>query len=394
MLRVCHVIASINARTGGPAVSVTRLAAAEAKLGASCSLWTQEYPDLGSPESAPRVRIVSSKTSAFSRRLRGLSLKGRSDLFELGAEVDLVHNHGLWMFPNLYARQAAERRGVPLVISPRGMLESWALRRSRWKKRLAWQAFERGNLRRAALFHATAPTEAMAIRQLGFKQPIAVVGNGVEIPDLRAAPGRELIVRRFPELGGKRWLLFLSRLHPVKGIEELIHCWSQLHRQFSDWHLIIAGPSFGDYGSDLKDLVRANDLEHRVTFTGMLENDLREAALANADLFVLPSHSESFGLAVAEAFAFGVPVVTTRKTPWSEIVGRRCGWWVDDNAKSLGVALTEAMSLEPGMLKEMGTRGRDWMTADYSWDQIARRLLETYNWVLGGGERPEWVTGS
>jgi glycosyltransferase involved in cell wall biosynthesis len=305
--------------------------------------------------------------------------------------MDLIHNHGLWMFPNLYARQAAKRCSIPLVISPRGMLEAWALRRSRWRKRAVWHTFERSNLQEAALFHATSRSEADAIRRLGFKQPIATIGNGVSMPDLENAPAAERLINRFPELGGKRWLLFLARLHPVKGIDSLLRSWGEIHERFADWHLVVAGPAFGNYDAELKDIANMSGSKHRVTFTGMLEGNDKSAAMANAELFVMPSHSESFGLVIAEALAHGVPVITTRQTPWAELETRRSGWWIEDNRDKLGEGLIEAMSREPAELRRMGERGRQWMARDYSWDTVADKMLQAYRWILDGGEKPDFI---
>ena len=145
----------------------------------------------------------------------------------------MVHDHGLWMWPNKYARCAANEAGKPLVISPRGMVEDWSLGRSKMRKRVAWMLFERENLRSAKLFHATAASEAESIEKfLSFtvtftltKPPIVVAPNGVDVPE--KIPGREVVEQKFPRLKGKEWVLFMSRIHPKKGIDLLLQAWKE-----------------------------------------------------------------------------------------------------------------------------------------------------------------------
>lgn len=151
------------------------------------------------------------------------------------------------MFPNLYARQAAVINKINLVISPRGMLESWSLNNSWYKKWLAWILYEKENLNCATAFHATSAEEVNSIRKLGYRQPIALIPNGINIPSLEEQYSRQILIDIFPKLADKKWLLFLSRVHPKKGLNHLIDVWQSLVNQFPDWHLIIAGPDLIGY---------------------------------------------------------------------------------------------------------------------------------------------------
>ena len=242
-MRVCHVVALINRNIGGPAISVPRLASALAVHGVESRLAALDYPEHGPQTPVPGATLTSLPSTALNRLGRGWSPAFHHALTALARQgLDVLHNHGLWMFPNHYARQVAIAANIPLVISPRGMVEQWSLGRSRWKKWLVWHAFEKTNLARAAMFHATSHEEAASIRALGLRQPIAMIPNGIEIPETNAPGDRALLERQFPELRGRRWLLFLSRLHPKKGVLELLRVWQRLHAQFPDWHLVLAGP--------------------------------------------------------------------------------------------------------------------------------------------------------
>jgi len=311
-----------------------------------------------------------------------------------GNGLDVVHNHGMWMLPNLYARGAANGAGIPLVISPRGMLEEWSLKRSRLGKFFAWHLFEATNLSSAKLFHATSDQEAASLRAFGLRQPIAVVPNGVDVPLSSAIASRRILELKFPELVNKSWLLFLSRLHEVKGIDELLNSWSELSTRFSGWHLVIAGPDLNGYGESMRRKSEEMGIAARVTFTGMLDGSDKECALDNAELFVLPTRSENFGIAIAEALAHGTPVVTTKAAPWRCLSENRCGWWIDLKEGELAEVLGEAMRLSVAERREMGERGRRLVEKQFSWDRVGEEMLAAYLWLVERGPRPACVSRS
>ena len=390
-LRVCQVVASINRDVGGPAVTVPRLASSLAEQGVACTLVTLDYSNLGPQTSAQGVELLSLPAGCWTKRMRGWSPPLRSRLLSQAASTDLIHNHGVWMFPNLYARQAASHAGVPLVLSPRGMLEEWSLGRSRMKKFVAWHLWERKNLAAARLFHATSGAEASSLRKIGLRQPIAIIPNGVDIPDPSTFPSRRVLEQKHTELIGRRWLLFLSRIHPKKGVLELIASWRDVERQFPGWHLILAGPDLDGYCVIARNKVAALGINRRVTFTGMLAETEKSAAFANAEVFVLPTHSENFGIAVAEALAYGLPVITTKNAPWPELESRRCGWWIDLEHTALKRSIEDALRSSPDELREMGRRGRALMSEKFSWKRVAEQMKHSYEWLLGRAGKPDCV---
>jgi len=391
-LKIVHVVASINRDVGGPSVTVPRLASALAALDTDATLATLDYDSHGPQPAVPGVRLLSRPAGRMARALRGWDPHFATAISDLvHGDANIVHGHGLWMFPNLYARRAAVSSGIPLVISPRGMLDEWSLRRSRWRKLAAWTLFERRNLKSAQLFHATSTAEALSIAGVGFGQPIAVIPNGVDIPDSSRLPGRQVLERRYPGLGGKQWLLFMSRLHPKKGIAELLRAWRNLAPRFLDWQLVIAGPDLDGHGARMRTLAVELGLSERITFTGMVSGDDKASALANAGVMVLPTHAENFGIVVAEALAHGTPVITTRAAPWQGLQEAGCGWWIEDQEEALQETLGEAMRVSPGERSAMGARGRALVESRYSWDRVGREMLAAYNWISGRGQRPDCV---
>ncbi len=386
------VVASINEDTGGIVPAIAGFADVIARQKIYCHLFTLDYPEFGNQIPVKGVKLHSYPTNFFARRFRGFYPNLEAALWKLAsAELDLIHSYGLWMFPNLYARKSAVGNHIPLMISPEGMLEPWSLKRSIFKKQLAWFLYESKNLNSANIFHAASTAEAQSIRSLRFQQPIALIPHGVDLPDLKNQPDREILTEAFPELSETRWLLFLSRLHPKKGLDNLLYVWHKLAVKFSDWHLVIAGPDLINYQPKLESLIAEFGLEKRVTFTGMLSGEKKAAAFANADLFVLPTHSENFGNVVPESLAYAVPVITTKGTPWEDLNTYKCGWWIENNQQALAEALTEGMQMSSQLRKDMGMKGRYLVETKYSWESVGQDMASVYRWVLNGGTPPDCI---
>ncbi|MDB4417465.1 glycosyltransferase [bacterium] len=248
----------------------------------------------------------------------------------------------------------------------------------KWKKRPIWAALERRNLAGASLIHATSPQEAHSVRARGITTPIAVIPNGVHLPDTAA-----IASQRHNE---RRTALFMSRLHPKKGLPMLLEAWARVLPL--DWRLVIAGPDEGGHRAELEAMVRGLDLGSHVSFVGPLEGEQKQDALLNCNLFILPTHSENFGIAVAEAMAAGSPVITTHGAPWQILEQEDCGWWVEASVDGLTVALSDAVAASDQRRTEMGQRGQRVAADRFSWKSIAAEMESCYRWILGQGPRP------
>lgn len=291
-----------------------------------------------------------------------------------GGSFRIVHHHALWL-PSLgYAYRAARRSRCPLVISPRGMLTAYALRRARVKKWLAARLLHPGALAGAAGWHATSEMEQDDIRAAGFRQPILVSGNGVDEPRWHEPEDRQRWLARHPELAGKRIALFYARLHSKKGVFPLVDWWAALAASFPDWHLLIAGSAHEYTLDDVAGHVRRHSgLADRTTVADPA--DLPKPYHL-AELYLLPTLSENFGLTVAEALASGVPVLTSTNAPWNGLNERQAGRCV--TLDTFDRHWTELMRLPTEELRGQGARGRQWMTADFSWDRKAHEMLDFY----------------
>jgi glycosyltransferase involved in cell wall biosynthesis len=303
----------------------------------------------------------------------------RGDL--IATNPDVVHLHGLWKYPSIAVLSWARRTQKPYIISPRGMLEPWALQQSALRKKIARRLFQDASLVNAACIHATSMMEARSVRSAGFNNPIAVIPNGVTIPSqLPARLNRPEKIKQ---------ALFLSRIHPKKGLLNLIRAWAELKPV--GWRLVIVGPDEENHLRDVEIEVQKYAVEDSVIFRGEVIGDEKWHVYSESDLFVLPSFSENFGIAIAEALGCGVPVITTQATPWEDITRHESGWWIDVGLEPLISALKEATSLPLSELRKMGTRGRELVQEQYSWTRIAEQMVEVYEWVIGGRRRPDCV---
>lgn len=296
--------------------------------------------------------------------------------------VDLIHNHSLWMMPNVYPGWVAGQHGVPLLVSPRGTLSVWAMQSGSVVKRAFWPWVQKPALAATTCFHATAESEYEDIRRMGFRQPVAVIPNGIDIPDLLPKP-----------LGESRTLLFLGRIHPIKGVDMLLRAWQVVMTRFPNWDLQIIGPDNGGYLAQMQALAAQLRLE-RVAFPGVLYGEEKLRIYREASLFVLPTHSENFGMTVAEALAAGTPAIVTCGAPWAGLEPHGAGWWIEIGVDPLVACLEEALSRSTENLAEMGQRGRSWMEAEFSWVQVGQQMAETYHWLLNGkrySEKPNWI---
>lgn len=283
--------------------------------------------------------------------------------------------------PNVYAGRAAARAGTPLIVSPRGMLSPGALAYSRWTKRLFWHVLQGPAYAQAACWHATSTQEAEELRAFGIRAPIAVIPNGIDLPAPRP---------RARAMGAPRAILFLGRLHPKKGLDRLIEAWAALAAERPGWHLRVVGPDEAGHRAEIVAHI-ARLGAPRVTFDGPLYGAERDAALAEADLFVLPTRSENFGLTVAEALGAGTPAIVTKGAPWFGLEAHRCGWWIEQGVPSLVEALRAATALTDAERAAMGARGRDWVGREFAWPGIAEQMRALYRWTVGQDGRPDFV---
>lgn len=368
-----QIVASVDDEASGPSYSVTSLAASLRRRGLDSAVMA-----VGRRPSEPGLQVFEQQFIGLPVAKRLMTSRGLSRAIDKAAEQGAVlHSHGLWLMPNLYPARAVQRHGVTLVVSPRGMLGEVPLEFSARRKRLLWALAQRRALELAACFHATSFEEAEDIRRAGLTAPVAVIPNGIDIP--AGAPA-----------AGARTVLHLGRLHPKKGIDQLIAAWVRVADRHPDWALRIVGPSEIGCRAELE--AQVHDLRApRVTFDGPLFGADKLAAYRTAGLFVLPTLNENFGMVVAEALAAGIPAICTKGAPWAGLETEGCGWWTDHGPEPMAAALDAALALPDAERAAMGARGRSWMARDFGWDGVASQMAQVYAWCLGQVDRPGCV---
>jgi glycosyltransferase involved in cell wall biosynthesis len=376
-VRVHHVIASVLEKHGGPAYSVPALCRGLQLEGQDVTLHT--YAPAPVIERC-NFRVQTYHHAAFAPRI-GLSWDMPRGLRRAARSGEIMHVHGLWRLSNVLPAVVVRGTACRLVMSPRGMLDAWSLAQSARTKRVAWALLQGPAVRRAALLHATSDGEAQGLRQLGLRAPIAVVPNGVDVPD-------EANLAHFS--AGQRKLLFLSRLHPKKGVDVLLRAWARVEARFADWALDIVGPDEQGYLSKLQALAAELGIQ-RVQFVPPTYGSKKAEHYREAQLYVLPTHSENFGVGIAEALAYGLPVIAGHGAPWSALIRERAGYHVASEVESLSECLEVALGLPPEVLREMGARGREYVVREFAWASVAQALSDCYAWLTRGGSRPPCV---
>ena len=290
---------------------------------------------------------------------------------------DIVHIHGLWeTMLHRFARYA-KRRNIRIVWSTHGALAKWAFNYKLWKKLPAWWLYQKRDLKQATLIHVTAQSEIADMQRVGLTNNVVVAPLGVNLPDClhASSPAKHGITKA-------KLLSFIGRVAPIKGLDNLLSAFAtkgiKKMAEEKNWRLVITGPDQDGYTAEIKSLVRKLGIEDFVEFSGPKFGDELQVAYDVSDVFVLPSYSENFGSVVVEALAHGVPVITTKGTPWKELEEHGCGWWIDVGVDPLAKTLLYVMSLTDEQRRVMGARGRQLVEERYTWDAVATNVLEGY----------------
>lgn len=318
----------------------------------------------------------------------------------LASEADILHLHALWMYPSVLARKWGNLRKRPYLVTPNGMLEPWALANSRWKKRIAAAFYERGMLNGAGCLQANTVKELEDFRAYGLKNPVAVIPNGVSLPDDRVAVATVG--------GGPKILLFLGRLHPKKGLVNALSAWKAAmgNPANGDWRLVIAGWDQGGHEAELTGICDQLGLDHAkvpaaeflkgqndsgnpsVVFLGPAFGAAKEALFLKSSAFILPSFSEGLPMSVLEAWSYRLPVLMTDACNLSEGFEEDAAIRIGTDVKSISNGLGRLFESTAEDLGIMGRRGRALVERKFTWQKVAEQMKEVYEWMTSGGSKP------
>ena len=388
LVRILHVLATLDPQSGGPAQACLEMAQAVADRGHDVAIFATDFAvdgQDGRPSNLglfPKldVRLFPVQAPRPWKRSSDMNRALRSEV----ARFDIVHIHSLYLFHNWSAARACRQNNVPYIVRPHGLLDPYIHRRHRWRKRLMEVAFQNHALHCAAAIHYTADLERDISQPYANNDRSVVIPLGVNLPDTNSSSIRSALSERFPETANKTVLLFLSRLHRKKGLDLLIPALAQARAVNPNLHLVLAGPDDGALADTLASIAQAG-LENSVTITGMLRGADKAAAFAGADFFVLPSYSENFAIAAAEAMAYGLPVIVSDQVNiHPDITASGAGMVVDCSVASLTRAINDmAQADRPAM----GRRARILVEEKYSWPAVGRALEHLYATITADHQR-------
>lgn len=397
-MRVLHVIPSVNPALGGPTQVVFQLVRALRESGVDAEIVTTNDNGLTLLDVPLNQRIEYRKVPVwflprFSRPMKEFIFSTALTrwLWQNIRNYNVVHTHYLFSYASTLAGAIARWYQIPYTVRTMGQLSPWALEQSRLKKQLYTFLIERRNLNRAAAIHCTSANEAQDVRNFGIQTPTVTLPLGVNLlPDFPEA--KQNLHHRYGIPNHKPIVLFLSRLHYKKRPDLLIQALSQITVKRYDFHLILAGSGEPDYVNHLKKLVASLGLAKHTSFAGFVTGEDKNLLLQGSDIFVLPSFSENFGVAVAEAMAAGLPVIVTPGVQISpEIAEAKAGLVVEGEVETLADAIATLLN-SPHLRHELGENGKRLVSHRYSWKVIAQNLISVYTAIIEGKPLPDHLS--
>ena len=373
-MKVLTFISSLDINSGGPSRSVPMLVRGLAELGVDITLMTIRSENMNTHA----LEGTSAKIKVFDPSV------SQSEIARYLKEehFQLIQIQSMWDLPYHKVMREARKQGIPYIVTPRGMLEPWSLSQKKWKKKLAWWLYQRNDVQKSVCVFTTAKMEADHISNLGITTSRAVIPNGIETDSYPCKTSVDVV---------KKQVLFLSRVHVKKGIEILFDAWKRIHSEFADWQLLVVGNGEAEYIQSLENRVECLDLKECINIIPPVFGNDKIRLYQESALFCLPSYSENFGMVIAEAMSCGTPVITTTNCPWNILNDTSTGWCIDLSVDNLERALREALSMNPTELYDMGQKASKLIYDNFDYRSVTRKTLRLYEWLLGGGEKPEFI---
>jgi len=384
------VLGYLNERFGGPPQVALALGGHLENLGAQVSFWATGDDNDRFQLKNDKIRAHLYEISRPKSWFRAPKLI--EDLSQQADSIKLFHLHEFWSWPQYAVTKLATKKEIPYIIRPAGVLKKWSIRHKGMKKRIYLSLIGKRMCRNAACFHAITKNEADDLRALGHDGPVTIIPNGVNAEEYLNLPEPAEAEEHWPELSGRKMVLFLSRISPEKGLNELLPAWSNLmeRKAYRDSILVLAGPDDRNYLSNVKAMVDKYNLNKQVLFTGMVRGRKKQLLISRADVYILPSYSEGFSMSLLENLAAANPVLITPGCNFPEIVREQAGFCVTPERNRLAEALRELLDMSDQKRRAMGLRGQKLVHENYTWRIAAQKLITVYRCVRQGRVIPEY----
>jgi len=389
-MKILHTVSSFGKESYGLGSISMGLAKAQLDLGEDVYVWSSDSEEnitwaseiydfpkdrlLGFPPNIPLLKISSVEIRK--------ALKNQT--------FEVIHQHSLWTSKSLIT-YLLNKGGAKTCVAAHGTLSEFALNKSKLKKEIALALFERKNLNKSSVLHATSEYEIEDYRRIGLKNPIAYVENGVGSATTLEKGNGEKFKSDYQLPKDKKLLLYLSRITPKKGLDMLLLAIAEIKQNFNNWILVIVGNDEFNYKVKVEKIIQELNLQDKIFIIEPQYGNAKYNAFDAADFFILPSYSEGSPMVVVDALAYGIPVITTKSSSWKDLNENECGFWVDINKDAIKESLLRMIALNNTQLLEYGENAKNLVTNKYLWSEISKKTILLYNWMINDDLKPDFI---
>jgi glycosyltransferase involved in cell wall biosynthesis len=387
-MNVAHILSHVSNIYAGVPIATKRMVLALSRLGIGLSVWAtgNRQDEAASKANGIPVHLCEARRPFGWRRspdlARALELASRTH--------EIFHIHEVWNYPQYRAANTARNKRIPYIVAPHASLEPWRMNHKRFKKTVYLRLVGNTLIQNAACIHAVATAEVEGFRRIGYRGPVFIAHNGIFPEEFEHLPDPTEAELRWPILRDRRVVLYLSRLSPEKGLDELIPAWAAVVKRpsYSDAVLVLAGPDDRGYRLRVEAMIQEADTEAHTLLTGMLEGRNKLALMSRADIYTLPSYSEGFSISLLENLAAGKPVLITPGCNFPEVTKAGAGLCVEPRREDLSEALMRLLDMPKDKLNDMGKNGRRLVLENFTWSIGARKIATVYDSIMKGKEIP------
>ena len=386
-LHVANILAYMASRYGGPPQVAIGLGRALQNYDVDISYWAT-----GDKNDATEIQQLRLNTNIYKTswpKLWYYCPEVLEQVLKNTKDIDLVHIHEMWSYPQYIAAKIANRKSIPYIITPHGNLDPWKIRR-KTRRYIYLSLFGKHMLQKSACVQAFTPNEVDNLRKVGHKGPITIIPNGINPKEFLNLPSYHSAEEIWPKLKNRRVVLFMSRLSEEKGLDVLLSAWKNVisRPNFKDAVLVIAGPDYKGYVKTVKSMLANYNLDSNLILTGMVTGHKKMSLMSRADAYILPSYSEGFSISLLENLAAANPVIVTPACYFPELSSLGIGLCVPPKPDSLAECMKILLDMPFDKRKQIGKIGRDFVFQNYSWDIAARKMMTVYQHILAGKDVP------